>query len=168
MVFTSSYEVWTICFKLFTEWQKYSSPPRQRVCSSFQITIKKKTVNILKTHGFIGMWIRKLASENQLLLILGMLSKTEMNNLKMYFWVIIEQCELLATKYRVRVRSNKPNEKQCHINVNLSFNMFPHIVYVSVDLPDAVFARHGESSAAVRPPGSREIRLTHGELVQKD
>lgn len=31
------------------------------------------------------------------------------------------------------------------------------------DLPDTVFARHGESSAAVRPPGSREIRLTHGE-----
>lgn len=33
------------------------------------------------------------------------------------------------------------------------------------DFPDTVFARHGESSAAVRPAGSREIRLAHGELV---
>lgn len=33
------------------------------------------------------------------------------------------------------------------------------------DFPDTVFARHGESSAAVRPAGSREIRLAHGEWV---
>lgn len=36
---------------------------------------------------------------------------------------------------------------------------------IPADFPDVVFARHGESSAAFRSPGSREIRLTHGESV---
>lgn len=35
------------------------------------------------------------------------------------------------------------------------------------DFPDTVFARHGESSAAVRPAGSREIRVAYGELVRR-
>lgn len=48
------------------------------------------------------------------------------------------------------------------------FSLISFNITTSPDLPDTVFARHGESSAAVRPPGSREIRLTHGELVQRD
>lgn len=55
-------------------------------------------------------------------------------------------CELVCLKTNQRV-----------------FNLMAACLLFPADLPDAFFARHGKSSAAVRPPGSREICVAHGK-----